>query len=120
MNPTSGFSDQSSPAAQDVEVVPARRMFIFETGWRVGVKTGSTRELCYVIAPGQDFYHRLLDGEIRSFRCPPTSMSYPSKSTGETRITQTRDPSQCARLDFSNRNSNDSLDRVQKKRGSGQ
>jgi hypothetical protein len=68
MNPTSGFSDQSSPAAQDVEVVPARRMFIFETGWRVGVKTGSTRELCYVIAPGQDFYHRLLDGEIYLIR----------------------------------------------------
>ena len=39
-------------------------MFIFEAGWRVGVKTGSTRELCYMIAPGQDYYHRLLDGEI--------------------------------------------------------
>ena len=39
-------------------------MFIFESGWRVGVKTGSTRELCYMMASGQDFYHRLLDGEI--------------------------------------------------------
>ena len=39
-------------------------MFIFESGWRVGVKTGSTRELCYMIAPGQDYYHRLLDGEV--------------------------------------------------------
>ena len=39
-------------------------MFIFEAGWRVGVKTGSMRELCYMMAPGQDFYHRLLDGEI--------------------------------------------------------
>ena len=39
-------------------------MFIFEPGWRVGVKTGSTRELCYMMTPGQDYYHRLLDGEI--------------------------------------------------------
>jgi hypothetical protein len=39
-------------------------MFIHEVGWRVGVKSGSTRELCYMISPGQDFYHRLLDGEM--------------------------------------------------------
>ncbi len=39
-------------------------MFISESGWRVGVKTGSTRELCYMMAPGQDYYHRLLDGEV--------------------------------------------------------
>ena len=41
-----------------------RRMFIFEPGWRVGVKAGSDREFCYMMAPGQDFYHRLLDGEV--------------------------------------------------------
>ena len=28
------------------------------------MKTGSHRELCHMMAPGQDFYHRLLDGEI--------------------------------------------------------
>ena len=41
-----------------------RRMFVFERGWRVGVKTGSERELCHMMAPGQDFYHRLGDGEV--------------------------------------------------------
>jgi hypothetical protein len=64
MNPSSGFSDQPPLPAQDDDFVPARRMFIFESGWRVGVKSGSTRELCYMIAPGQDYYHRLLDGEV--------------------------------------------------------
>ena len=39
-------------------------MFLFERGWRIGVKTDSHREFCYTMAPGQDFYHRLLDGEI--------------------------------------------------------
>ncbi len=42
----------------------ARRMFIFERGWTVGVKTGSQRELCHMMAPGQEFYHRLGDGEV--------------------------------------------------------
>ncbi len=41
-----------------------RRMFVFERGWRAGVKTGSEREMCHMMAPGQDFYHRLGDGEV--------------------------------------------------------
>jgi hypothetical protein len=41
-----------------------RRMFVFERGWNVGMKTGSHRELCHMMAPGQDFYHRLGDGEV--------------------------------------------------------
>ena len=64
MNQTSGSSNQPSLPSQDDESAPSRRLFIFEPGWRVGVKTGSTRELCYMIAPGQDYYHRLLDGEV--------------------------------------------------------
>jgi hypothetical protein len=40
------------------------RLFVFEPGWRVGVKRGSHREFCYMMAPGQDYYHRLLDGEL--------------------------------------------------------
>jgi hypothetical protein len=64
MNPTSGSSIQPSLPTQDAEIAASRRMFIFEPGWRVGVKTGSTRELCYMTAPGQDYYHRLLDGEV--------------------------------------------------------
>ena len=43
-------------------------MFVTETGWRFGVKIGSQREFCYMQAPGQDFYHRLLDGEVYLFR----------------------------------------------------
>jgi hypothetical protein len=64
MNDPSVLSSQSSPLACDDETAISRRMFIFETGWRVCVKTGSTRELCYMMTPGQDYYHRLLDGEI--------------------------------------------------------
>jgi hypothetical protein len=47
-----------SPAPQP------RRLFLFEAGWRIMLKVGSEREFCYMTAPGQDFYHRLLDGEI--------------------------------------------------------
>jgi hypothetical protein len=43
---------------------PPPRMFVFERGWTAGVKTGSHRELCHMMAPGQDFYHRLGDGEV--------------------------------------------------------
>jgi hypothetical protein len=64
MNQTSRSSNQPSLPSQDAEIAQPRRMFIFEPGWRVGVKTGSTRELCYMTAPGQDYYHRLLDGEV--------------------------------------------------------
>ncbi len=40
------------------------RLFLFEPGWRISRKSGSEREFCYQINPGQDYYHRLLDGEI--------------------------------------------------------
>jgi len=46
------------------EIAAIGRLFVFEGGWRAGVKSGSHREFCHVIAPGQDFYHRLVDGEI--------------------------------------------------------
>jgi hypothetical protein len=61
MNQPLAFSD--TPSADD-DILPTRRMFIFEPGWRIGVKSDSVRELCYMIAPGQDYYHRLLEGEI--------------------------------------------------------
>jgi hypothetical protein len=64
MNPPSVRSDFSSPPASEEEVAPVQRMFIFEPGWRVGIKTDNSREHCYMMAPGQDYYHRLLDGEI--------------------------------------------------------
>ncbi len=44
--------------------LPARRMFLFEKGWTIGLKTDSHREFCYQMAPGQNYYHRLQDGEV--------------------------------------------------------
>ena len=57
--------DQSdSPPLSSNPKSAAHRLFIHEPGWRVGLKIGSVRSFCYTMAPGQDFYHRLLDGEI--------------------------------------------------------
>jgi hypothetical protein len=56
-------TDSSGVCGDDSSVVP-RRMFVFERGWAAGVKSGSHRELCHMMAPGQDFYHRLCDGEV--------------------------------------------------------
>ncbi len=42
----------------------AHRLFLHEPGWRVALKVGSDREFCYAMNPGQDFYHRLLEGEV--------------------------------------------------------
>jgi hypothetical protein len=43
-------------------------MFLHEPGWNVRIKTGSHREFCHTIAPGQDAYHRLLNGEVYLIR----------------------------------------------------
>ena len=43
------------------------RLFVHEPGWQVALKAGSEREFCYMMAPGQDYYHRLLTGEIYLF-----------------------------------------------------
>ncbi|MFO0951065.1 MAG: hypothetical protein U0835_07925 [Isosphaeraceae bacterium] len=45
----------------------ANRMFLHEPGWRIALKVGSERVFCYQMAPGQDYYHRLLDGEVYVF-----------------------------------------------------
>ena len=44
--------------------IPPRRLFLREPGWRVALKVGSERAFCYMMEPGKDYYHRLLDGEI--------------------------------------------------------
>ncbi len=58
--------DEVSPQSpsDDNAGAAARKMFIHERGWTVGMKTGSHRELCHMMAPGQEFYHRLGDGEV--------------------------------------------------------
>ena len=58
--PTAG-----NPAAPTTP--PPSRLFIHEPGWQVALKIGSERVFCYQMAPGQDYYHRLLDGEIYVF-----------------------------------------------------
>ncbi len=50
--------------SDDREAASSSRMYLAEPGWRIGVKAGNDREFCYMRMPGQDFYHRLLDGEI--------------------------------------------------------
>jgi hypothetical protein len=40
------------------------RLFIREPGWHVHLKSGSDRMFCFLIAPGEDHYHRIGDGEI--------------------------------------------------------
>ncbi len=56
----------SLESAENVPGLP--RLFLFEPGWRITRKASSEREFCYQIAPGQDYYHRLLDGEIYLFK----------------------------------------------------
>ncbi len=40
------------------------RIFLREPGWQVGMKIGSDREFCATMFPGEDYYHRLSDGEL--------------------------------------------------------
>lgn len=62
--PISAPRPLDDPSDDSREVLASRRMYLAEPGWRIGVKAGSDKEFCYMMAPGQDFYHRLLDGEI--------------------------------------------------------
>jgi hypothetical protein len=65
--PSSPFADARPPyeePEEDSAIFPQSRMFLAEPGWRVGLKVGSDREFCYNRAPGQDYYHRILDGEV--------------------------------------------------------
>lgn len=58
--PASGTRSSAPP---DVAFEP-RRLFLREPGWRIGQKSGNAREFCFMVAPGQNFYHRLHDGEL--------------------------------------------------------
>ena len=41
----------------------------------------ASREFCYTIAPGEDYYHRLLDGEIYLFKADEKALPRPAPST---------------------------------------
>jgi hypothetical protein len=56
--------DPRQPVPSQAVLVKPQRLFLFEPGWGVSLKSGSEKAYCYMMAPGQDFYHRLLDGEI--------------------------------------------------------
>lgn len=43
------------------------RFFLHEPGWRIGLKVGSEREFCYMMAPGEEGYHRISSGELYIF-----------------------------------------------------
>jgi hypothetical protein len=64
MDANANANHDPTPLSPHATVPDPRRLFLFEAGWRIGLKLGSEREFCYMTAPGQDFYHRLLDGEI--------------------------------------------------------
>lgn len=60
---------------EDVEpVVP--RLFLREPGWTIALKAGSDREFCHSMAPGEDAYHRLSDGELY-LRSPEEKLCLP-------------------------------------------
>lgn len=56
--------DMDESQEDEGEPILPPRIFIREPAWRVGVKVGSDRVFCHAIAPGEDHYHRLVDGEI--------------------------------------------------------
>ncbi len=62
--PFSAPQEEVDETSDDREVPPLRRMYLAEPGWQISVKSGYAKEFCYMMMPGQDFYHRLLDGEI--------------------------------------------------------
>jgi hypothetical protein len=65
MSLAQGYMHEPSPETSgDEAAAPARRLFLSERAWKVCVKTDSDRDFCHAIAPGQNFYHRLLNGEI--------------------------------------------------------
>jgi hypothetical protein len=65
----SRFEFESPPfPGPDLERPAPRRLYLHEPGWQIGLKVGSVREFCYMMAPGQDYYHRLSDGEVFLYR----------------------------------------------------
>lgn len=65
MNINDQDPDDRPVEAETASVPPTgMRLFVHEPGWRVTIKRGSERSFCHTMTPGQDHYHRLLDGEL--------------------------------------------------------
>jgi len=59
------FKDpDDGPPAPAAEFQPGARLYVHEAGWQVSIKRGSERTFCHTMTPGQDHYHRLMDGEL--------------------------------------------------------
>ena len=67
-DPSSNPRPRDDEYDEDRVAVSSSRMYLAEPGWQIGVKAGSDREFCYMMSPGQDFYHRLSDGEVFLYR----------------------------------------------------
>src|SRR5437868_2801513 len=64
MSINNGVPRISPPRENPAPGGSSARLFVFEPGWRVSIKRDSNREFCHMMAPGQNYYHRLLDGEL--------------------------------------------------------
>ena len=64
MDTVASSNPEPPPLVPHKPVPDPHRLFLYEVGWRIELKSGSDREFCYMAAPGQDYYHRLLDGEV--------------------------------------------------------
>jgi hypothetical protein len=64
MSISNGVPSVLPPIDEETAHESPPKLYVFEPGWRVSIKHGSHREFCYMMAPGQDYYHRLLDGEL--------------------------------------------------------
>jgi hypothetical protein len=63
------FESSPSPSQEAEPNRPTpRRLYLHEPGWQIGLKVGSEREFCYMMTPGQDYYHRITDGEVFLYR----------------------------------------------------
>ncbi len=61
---SSRADDLGLPAEQELRDAVVPRLFVREPGWHVRLKVGSEKMFCYMMAPGEDHYHRIADGEI--------------------------------------------------------
>lgn len=55
----------TSPAKPNAGEEPDRRLYVPNAdGWQARVKQGWEKQYCYSKAPGEDFFHLILNGEI--------------------------------------------------------
>ena len=58
------MNDDSRSDEPSVKECTLPRIFLREPGWQVSLKVGSEKSFCYQMTPGEDYYHRLVEGEV--------------------------------------------------------